>query len=60
MADDKSKFGKSDRDRINVNEDYELRDWSKAFGVTPERLKAAVDAVGVMAGDVRLYLERTK
>jgi len=32
MADDKTKTGKADRDRINVNEDYELRDWSKKFG----------------------------
>ena len=40
MADDKTKTRKPDRDRINVNEDYELRDWSKKFGVTlraPER-----------------------
>jgi hypothetical protein len=36
MPDDKSKSGGQDRLRINVNEDYELRDWSKKFGVTPE------------------------
>jgi len=29
MPDDKSKAGKQDRERINVHEDYELRDWSK-------------------------------
>lgn len=52
MADDKKKVGKSDRDRINVGEDYELRDWSKKFGVSPERLKAAVQKVGPMADDV--------
>jgi hypothetical protein len=33
MADDKSKTGGQDRGRINVHEDYELRDWSKKFGV---------------------------
>ena len=32
MADDKTKAGKPDRDRINVNEPYELRDWGKKFG----------------------------
>jgi hypothetical protein len=42
MADDKSKRGGQDRDPINVNEDYELRNWSKKFGVTPEELKKAV------------------
>jgi hypothetical protein len=31
MADDKSKAGKPDRDRINVDEDYELRDWASAW-----------------------------
>jgi Protein of unknown function (DUF3606) len=35
MPDDKKKTGSPDRDRINVNEDYELRDWSKRLGVTP-------------------------
>ena len=42
MADDKSKRGGQDRGRINVNEDYELRNWSKKFGVTPKELKKAV------------------
>jgi uncharacterized protein DUF3606 len=46
MSDDKSKTGRRDRDRINVNEDYELKDWSKKFGVTPEELKTAVQSVG--------------
>ena len=45
MTDDKSKTGRQDRDRINVNEDYELRGWSKKFGVTPEELKKAVQSV---------------
>jgi hypothetical protein len=42
MADDTSKRGGQDRTRIDVNEDCELRDWSKKFGVTPEQLKEAV------------------
>src|SRR4051794_13532349 len=46
MSDDHKKPGGQDRSRINVNEDYELRDWAKKFGVTTERLKAAVRAVG--------------
>ena len=56
MADDKTKTGKPDRDRINVSEDYELRDWSKKFGVTPERLKEAVAEVGPMVSDVAKYI----
>lgn len=35
MSDDKTKSGGTDRTRINVNESYELRDWSKKFNVTP-------------------------
>jgi Protein of unknown function (DUF3606) len=60
MSDDKSKVGGSDRTRINVHEDYELRDWSKKFNVTPEELKAAVIAVGTSAKDVEAHLKGKK
>jgi hypothetical protein len=56
MADDKAKRGGQDRARINIHEDYELRDWSKKFGVTPDQIKAAVKAVGPMVEDVRQHL----
>jgi hypothetical protein len=56
MADDKSKTGKSDRDRINTSEDYEVRYWSKKFSCTATELVAAVKAVGPMATDVQAYL----
>ncbi|MDB5397571.1 MAG: hypothetical protein JWM91_5077 [Rhodospirillales bacterium] len=58
MSDDKSKASKPDHDRIKVNEDYELRRWSKKFGVTPEQLKAAVAAIGPMVENVRRYLKK--
>jgi hypothetical protein len=57
MADDKRKTGGQDRLRINVDEDCELRDWSKKFGVTPDQLKAAVKKVGVVAADVEKGLK---
>ena len=44
MADDKTKTGKPDRDRINV--DDELQYWSDKFEVTPERLRQAVKNSG--------------
>ena len=56
--DNKKTAGSADRERINVNEDYELRDWSKKFGVSHEELKAAVKAVGPMAKDVEVYLKK--
>jgi Protein of unknown function (DUF3606) len=56
MSDDKGKTGAPDRDRINVNEDYELRGSSKKLGVTPEQLKKAVQSVGTSAEAVRKHL----
>ena len=59
MADDPKKSGGQDRTRININQDYELRDWSKKFGVTPEQLKAAVSAVGDSAAAVERHLKNS-
>ena len=57
MSDDKTKAQGQDRERINVHEDYELRDWSKSMGVSQEELKKAVAAVGDRAEKVREYLK---
>jgi hypothetical protein len=56
MADDLSKRDSRDRDRINVNEEWELRDWSQKFGVSPDELKRAVQQVGDRADAVRQHL----
>jgi len=56
MSDDKTKTGGQDRQRINVHEDYELRDWAQKFGVSPEQLKAAVARVGDRADEVERFL----
>lgn len=58
MSDDTTKRGGQDRGRINVNEDYELRSWSKKLGVTADELKAAVKAAGTNAKDVEAHLKR--
>ena len=61
MSDDKSKSQGQDRQRINVNQEHELRDWAKSMNTTPERLKEAVQAVGDRADKVKEYLgERAK
>ncbi|MGV3569602.1 MAG: DUF3606 domain-containing protein [Ramlibacter sp.] len=60
MSDDKSKSQGQDRQRINIHQDYELRDWSKSLNTTPERLKEAVAAVGDRADKVREYLGQDK
>ncbi len=46
MADDKTKRGPQDRNRINLSEDYEVRYWSEKFGVSADQLRAAVQKVG--------------
>ncbi|WP_102944330.1 DUF3606 domain-containing protein [Stenotrophomonas sp. VV52] len=56
MTDDKSKTGGPDRERINVNEDYELQYWTNAFGVSADELREAVKAVGPTAAAVRQHL----
>jgi hypothetical protein len=56
MSDDRSKAHGQDRERINIHEDYELRDWAKSLKTTPERVKEAVQAVGDRADKVREYL----
>jgi hypothetical protein len=59
MADDKTKTGKPDRDRINVEEDYELREWAEKFNVTPERLRRAVKTSGPIVKDIAALLGKT-
>ena len=56
MSDDKNNTGTPDRDRIDVNADYEMQYWTKALGATPDELRAAVDAVGPTADAVRRHL----
>jgi hypothetical protein len=48
VADDRTKTGKADRDRININEPYEVRDWAKKFGVSEDRLVQATKKAGPM------------
>ncbi|MGN6093103.1 MAG: DUF3606 domain-containing protein [Luteibacter jiangsuensis] len=60
MADDKSNRGQADRNRINVNEDYEVRYWTKEFGISEDALRDAVKRVGPMVDDVRAELRRKR
>jgi hypothetical protein len=60
MADDPSKRGARDRSRISTSEDYEVRYWSRKFGVSPEQLKAAVKKVGNSVKAVERELKGAK
>jgi hypothetical protein len=41
-----------------ARQEVALREWAVNFGTTPERLKKAVDAVGIAPRKVRAYLIR--
>ena len=56
--DDPDKRGPADRSRINVNESWEVRYWTAELGCSEERLREAVESVGVMRDDVARYLAR--
>jgi hypothetical protein len=59
VSDNKQKVGGADRRRIDVNEDYELSDWAKKFGVTKDQLKEAVQAAGTDAAKVEQHLKQS-
>lgn len=56
MPDDKNKTGKQDDIRINVNQAHEVAYWTKELGVSAEKLREAVAAVGPMVKDVKKHL----
>jgi Protein of unknown function (DUF3606) len=60
MSDDKSNRGSPDRDRIDINDPDEVRNWTQSLGVTKEELQRAVEAVGNTAGKVYDYLGRNR
>jgi uncharacterized protein DUF3606 len=58
MSDDVSKRGEQDRDRISLNQEHEVRYWTKQLGITREQLYRAVDSVGNEAAKVREHLNK--
>lgn len=56
MADNLSNRGPQDRARINLNEDYEVRYWAKALGISDERLRQLVKDHGNSVEKVRTAL----
>lgn len=57
MSDDKDERGPQDSSRVAMDEDYEVRYWTKKFDVSREELQKAVDAVGNSAGAVEKRLK---
>ena len=55
MGDDLSKKGPPDKNRVNINEDWERQYWAKSFGVSEEALSQAVSTVGSQAQALRKH-----
>ena len=56
MSDNKGNRGSPDRDRIDINDPDEVRNWTQSLGVSKEELQQAVQAAGDRAEKVREYL----
>ena len=52
MSDDKNNRAPRDAQRVNLNEDYEVRYWTRKWNVSEQQLRDAVKRAGVMADDV--------
>ncbi len=44
--------------RINVTNENEIIHWSKEYGVSEVRIRAAIQAVGTKVEDVQAYLKK--
>ena len=44
--------------RVSKSEDYELQEWSKKFGVSPEELKKAIERAGLNAKTAKTFFKK--
>ncbi len=57
IVDNKSNIANPYGDKINTSENYEMEYWSNKFGVSVERLKTAIKAVGNSVAVVEEHLK---
>jgi Protein of unknown function (DUF3606) len=60
MSDNKNKRGSQDRNRISLEEEYEVRHWTESLGVSRQELEEAVKSVGNSAEKVREHFKNRK
>jgi hypothetical protein len=60
MADDRSLRGGQDRNRVNMDQEYEARYWANKWGVSQEELRAAVASVGPMVSDLERHFASSR
>jgi hypothetical protein len=58
MSDNLEQRGQQDRNRINVNEQWEVTYWTRELGISKEELERAVKAAGPSVAAVRQHLGR--
>jgi hypothetical protein len=58
MADDKTKTGKQDRDRVSVGEDYEVNNFARKHGMTAEEARRVISKNGPMRDDAEAAARR--
>jgi hypothetical protein len=56
MSDAKGNRGSPDRDRIDLKDEDEVRNWTQSLGVSKDELQRAVQAAGTNAEKVREWL----
>ncbi|MEO8147465.1 MAG: DUF3606 domain-containing protein [Bacteroidia bacterium] len=52
--------GPRDRNRISLNEDWEVKWWTKTFAVSSTELQEIISKVGNSVARVREYLKRIR
>lgn len=52
----KRQNSRQEQKRLNIDEEYELRDWTERYGVSAEKIREAVRMVGDKVSDVVRYL----
>ncbi|MCP3946158.1 DUF3606 domain-containing protein [Herbaspirillum sp.] len=57
MSDDLKRHGPEDPTKVNINQEWELSYWSNKFGISKEKLKEAVEAVGPMVSKIKNWLK---
>lgn len=60
MSDDKSNRNTPDNKLIDMNDEDEVRNWTKSLGVSKEELARAVQAAGRSADKVREHLGKNR
>ena len=56
MSDNRLNRGQSDRSKIHMSEDYEVKYWAKELGITRDELQKVIDKVGDSVAAVRKEL----